>query len=130
MRKLLLDSSFSEVSRIDFSTKKITITLSHAWNKLGIGGPALPGYNPDRPGQDNPHIPDLGDQCAQVELLAVDECKTGVLELTDEEIIDMCRKNQPQTMKTGDEECAAAVVEISHTQAVKCFSTCLQWFEQ
>ena len=92
MRKLLLDSSFSEVSRIDFSTKKITITLSHAWNKLGIGGPALPGSNPDRPGQDNPHIPDLGDQCAQLELLAVDEGKIGVLELTDEEIIDMVQE--------------------------------------
>ena len=116
------DTSWNEICQV---------SLSHAWNKLAIGGPALPGSNPDRPGQDNPDIPDLGDKCAQLSLaekerdewLAADEGETGVQELIDEEIIDMVQEKPASDNEVSDdEECAAAVAVISHTQTVKCLN--------
>ena len=57
------------------------------------------------------------------EWLVADEGETGVQELTDEEIIDMVQEKPASDNEVSDdEECAAAVAVISHTQTVKCLN--------
>ena len=113
-----------------------SIPLRRAWNKLGFTSDSSSSSSCSSSSQEE-EVPELSEECDMLgvtetekeQWLAMDQCETGVQNMTDEDIIAMVQSGETEEEEEDEDEEPTGPT-ITHTEAEEAFSTCSAWLEQ